>query len=296
MMKIKMQDSVSFRMEFREFGKTGEKISKIGVGTYYDVGWMFLARFGRKSGSEMKIRAIRTAVENGVTLIDTAEVYGSEDLVARAIEGVDRESLFIATKVWITHLSYDSAIKACKRSLKRLNMKYIDLYQIHFPSPIGDIEGTLRAMEKLVDDGLIRYIGVSNFNLDQLKHAMEAMKKYEIVSNQVHYSLRHRDPETDMIPFAEKNGMAILAWYPLEHGDLVRDEAYPTAFLSDLRKRYPEMRASQIALSYLMEANSNVFPIPRASNPDHVLENINSVKYHLSEGEIKILKDSFRSL
>ncbi|KAA8922474.1 MAG: aldo/keto reductase [Thermoplasma sp.] len=292
-MKIKMEDSLSYRMELREFGKTGEKVSRIGVGTYYDVGWMFLARFGKRSDPEGKVRAIRTAVENGVTLIDTAEVYGSEDLVARAIEGFDRSSLFIATKVWITHMSYDSAIKACRRSLKRLNMKYIDLYQIHFPSPVGNMEGTLRAMEKLVDDGLVRYIGVSNFNLRQLKDALGLMKKYDIVSNQIHYSLKHRIPERDIIPFAEKNGMAILSWYPLEHGDLVRDDAYPSDLLTDLRKRYPGIRASQIALSYLMEANSNVFPIPRASNPDHVIENIESVKYTLSEDEINRLKQIF---
>ena len=280
-------------MDFKEFGKTGEKVSRIGIGTYYDVRWMFLARLGRRPGSEMKILAIRTAVENGVTLIDTAEVYGSEDLVASAVDGVPRENLFIATKVWITHLSYDATIKACRRSLKRLNTKYIDLYQIHFPSPVGDIGGTLKAMEKLVDDGLIRYIGVSNFNLDQLKRAMELMNRYEIVSNQVHYSLRHWDPEKDMIRFADQNGVAILAWYPLEHGELVKDEAYPEVFLRELRTRYPDVKASQIALSYLMDANRYVFPIPRASNPDHVKENIASVNYRLSEDDIRILREHF---
>ncbi len=121
-------------MEFRDFGKTGVKVSAIGMGTYYDPQWIVLSRIGIAPSKERRINALKIGLEGGINFIDTAELYNTEELVAEAIKNYDREKIFIATKVWPSHLKYDSLIKAAKNSLKRLKTKYIDLYQIHFPS------------------------------------------------------------------------------------------------------------------------------------------------------------------
>jgi len=198
-------------VEYRVFGKTGVKVSVIGMGTYYDPAWIVLSRLGIRRGYARKLTALRVGLEGGINFIDTAEIYGSEPLVGEAIRGFNRDDLFIATKVWPTHVRYDALIKAAKRSVGRLGVKYIDLYQIHFPNRRVPITETMRAMEYLVDNGIIRFIGLSNFSLDQIIEAQGALKKYEIVSIQMPYSLMDRAIEKDIIPYARKNGMAVIA-------------------------------------------------------------------------------------
>jgi len=209
-------------MEYRLFGKTNEKVSVIGMGTYYDISWIILSHLGIKRGYNKKIEAIRVGIEGGINFIDTAEIYNSEEVIAKAIEGYNREKLFIASKVWPSHLKYNDVIKACKRSLKKLNIKYVDLYQIHFPNRRIPIEETMKAMEYLVDQGLIRYIGVSNFSLQQMIKAQEAMKKYELVSTQMPFSMANRRIEKDIIPYSIKNKIAIICYYPLVMVNLLR--------------------------------------------------------------------------
>ncbi|MDW8034386.1 MAG: aldo/keto reductase [Nitrososphaerota archaeon] len=203
-------------MEYREFGKTGFKASVIGMGTYYDSSFIILARlFHYYKGKDLKVSALRKGIELGINLIDTAEIYETEGLVSEAIHGFKRDELFIATKVWPTHLHYDGVLKAAERSLKRLKCSYIDLYQIHFPNPLIPLQESMRAMNRLVDEGKVKYIGVSNFSLEQLKRANEASPKYEIVSNQVEYNLLKRRIEKDLLPYCEKNNIVILAYRPL---------------------------------------------------------------------------------
>ena len=140
------------------------KVSAVGMGTYYDTPWIMGSHiFSQRLDREDKTAAIKTGIELGINLIDTAEMYNSEPLVAEAIQGYDRDSLFIATKIWITHLKYSQVLKAAQRSLAKLQCSYIDLYQIHWPSPMVPMKETLKAMEKLVDEGKVRYIGVSTF-------------------------------------------------------------------------------------------------------------------------------------
>ncbi len=261
-------------MKYKAFGNTGRLVSEIGMGTYYDPLWILTAKLGWFRGKEEKLRAIKKGLEGGINLIDTAEIYGSERLVGEAINGWNRESLFVATKVWPSHLRYDDVIKSCEKSLERLSTSYIDLYQVHWPNPRIPIKETMRAMEKLVEDGKVRYIGVSNFSLTQLKEAEEALEKCTITSIQNSYSLIDRKIEVDLLPYCNQRNIAVLAYYPLAHGRLTRDKR-----LDVFCNKYGKT-ASQLALRWLTQKN-NVFPIPRASKESHVLENLGASDWEI---------------
>ena len=173
-------------MEYRELGRTGVRIPEVGLGT-----WKY------RGGPE----PLRRGIALGVTLIDTAEMYRTEDAVGMAIQGI-RHRVFVATKVLGSNLRYDQVLRAAENSLRLLNNDVIDLYQIHWPNHGVPIAETMRAMEELVDRGMVRYIGVSNFSVGQLQDAQTAMSKYPIVCNQVLYNLKRRGIERDLIPTA----------------------------------------------------------------------------------------------
>ncbi len=275
------------------FGKTGARVSPMGIGTYYDPGWIASAKLlKRQSNSENKIKAIRAGVEAGVNLIDTAELYESENLVREAVREMPREDLFIASKVWPSHFSYDKVIKSCNRSLKKLGMDYMDLYQLHFPSKRKDIGETMKAMEYLVDQGKIRHIGISNFTLEQTQAAVEALKKYEISSTQMNFNIAHRNIEADLLPYCRENGIAILAYFPLGHGKLVSPDPSTKAIVEEIGKNHGGKTPPQIALNWFYSKFDFVFPIPRASNADHVTENAGSMGWKMTDEEIRKLESA----
>ena len=276
------------------FGKSDFKVSQMGIGTYYDPGWIFSAKvLKRQTKWENKVAAIKAGVDNGINLIDTAELYESENLVKKAIGPFEREDLFIATKVWPSHFSYEKVIKSCERSLKKLGLDYVDLYQLHFPSRIRDISETMRAMEHLMEQGKIRNIGISNFDLERTRKAAESLKKYEIASTQMNFSVAHRDIEKDLIPYCRENKIAILAYYPLGHGKLVSPGSRTASVLREISDNHGGKSAPQIALNWFMSKYDFVFPIPRASNADHVVENSGSMGWKMTEEEIRKLEESF---
>ena len=261
-------------MNFKEFGKTGEKLSNLGIGTW-DIG----------NNINENVESIKFAVDNGVNFIDTAEMYGTEPVVARAINGYNRSDLFIATKVWPDHFDHDAVIKACNDSLKKLETDYIDLYQLHWPSKTVPIGETMKAMEKLMDQGKIRHIGISNFSVDQTKEAMESMNKYEIVSNQVEYSVVTRDIEcSGLYDFCRNNKIAVIAYSPLSHGKIFSKKKMIEE-LSKIGASYGAT-ASQMALAWLMNRD-NVFPIPKATNKTHMKENIASTEIRIKPEDMK---------
>ncbi|MGC8515569.1 MAG: aldo/keto reductase [Thermoplasmata archaeon] len=278
-------------MEYREFGKTAFKLPIFGMGTYYDPGWIAAAKLLKmKPRSEMHLKAINTGLDQGINFIDTAEIYGTEPLIAKAIAGRKRDELFIATKVWRSNLDYDSVIKSCNRSLKNLQTSYIDLYQIHFPNKRIKISETMRAMEYLVKEGKIRHIGISNFSLRQMLDAEETLKTNELASTQMPYSLVDGKIEKDILPHCRDTKIAVLAYYPLGHGKLGSENAFLSAAVADISRNHGGKSLSQIALNWFYSKNENVFPIPRASNPEHVSENVGSVGWRLSIDEISRLE------
>lgn len=280
-------------MEYHEFGKTGFKVSDIGMGTYYDPAYIAVSLVLRHQGGRVaKIAALRKGLELGMDLIDTAEVYQTEDIVGEAIKGHDREGLFLATKVFWNHLRYKGVLKAAENSLKRLRCSYIDLYQAHMPNRRVPIEETMRAMEKLVDEGKVRYIGVSNFSLQQMKKGEEALSKNELASNQVEYSLKVRTIENDILPYCEQKRIAILAYRPLAHGALVKPNPRLKLITDDISQKYGGKTPAQIAINWLMSKSRMVFPIPRASRPERVIENAGTIGWSLEAEDVKKLEEA----
>jgi len=262
----------------------------VGMGTYYDPQWIATAKtIGWKRGAASKVEALKAGLDGGMNFIDTAELYGSEPLVAKAIKGRKREDLFIATKVWPNHLRRDALVKALEKSLKRLETPYVDLYQVHFPNTKVPIEETMGAMEEMKEKGKLLSIGVSNFSLQQTKDAVAALKKSQLASNQVEYSLAHREIEADLLPYCESNKISIICYYPLGHGKLAGAGA--GGKMSTVCKAYGKTPA-QVALNWLVSGR-NVFAIPRASRAQHVKEDLGASGWELKPEDRAQLEAAF---
>jgi diketogulonate reductase-like aldo/keto reductase len=274
-------------MMTKQFGKTGSVVTEIGMGTYYDKPWIRVAKHGWSIGASRKIKALRAGLDRGTRLIDTAEAYYSEPFVAKAIRGRKRDELFIATKVWLDHLHHDDLVMALEKSLARLEISYVDLYQIHFPNASIPIRETMGAMEEMIAKGKIRSIGVSNFSLAQVIEANSALAKSEISACQVNYSLVHRKVERDIIPYCQRNKIAVLAYYPLGHGILARPDSKTEAVC-----RRNSKTPAQVALNWLV-SKPEVFAIPRASRASHVMEDLGGSDWRLNEGDAAELERGF---
>lgn len=243
------------------------------------------------------VEAIKTALALGMTHIDTAELYGeghAEELVAEAIKRFDRRKLFITSKVMSQHLHYNDVIAACKESVKRLKTDYLDLYLIHQPNPDIPITETMRAMASLLEQNLIRFIGVSNFSVSDLKEAQK-FSKYKIVANQIEYSLVSRNAgkftknmESEIIPFCEANKILVIAWRPLAYGLLAKPGTFPA--LDAMAKKYKKTVA-QIALNWII--TKNIATIVKATKPEHIKENLGALGWRLSLEDMDALELAF---
>lgn len=259
-------------MEYRRLGRTGEKISTVGMGT-----WKIGVYSGPSERAE-QVRALRRGIELGCNLIDTAEMYAdgrSEEVVAEAV-GDFRKDILIASKVSPGNLHHDDVIAACNKSLKRLRTGYIDLYQVHWPNPAIPIKETMSAMEDLVREGKVRYVGVSNFTVEQTKEAQIALPKSEVVSNQVEYSLTNRSPEAQVLPYCEKEGLNLIAYTPLAKGKLP-EGLIPKAICAKYK-----VSPIQVMLNWVTRSES-VVAIPKSADVKHIEENMSSVTFRFSD-------------
>jgi len=265
-------------MELRRLGTTGAKISTIGMGTWK------IGVYASLSERAKQVQALRRGIELGCNLIDTAEMYANgkaDEVVAEAV-GDARKDVFIASKVSPENLHRDDVIEACARSLKRLGTSYIDLYQVHWPNPSVPIRETMAAMEELVRDGKIRYIGVSNFSVEQTDEAREALSKSELASNQVEYSLRDRTVEADILPYCEREKLTLIAYTPLARGN-VPERMIPRAVCD----KYG-LTPIQVMLNWVTRSESTV-AIPKSADVKHVEENASSVSVRLSDEEYRAI-------
>ena len=268
--------------DLKELNRTGCKVPAIGLGTWKIGGSMTPDH----SQDDLAIKALRHGISLGMWLIDTAEIYGgghAEELVGEAIKIFNREKIFIVTKVWETNLRYDDVLKAAKRSLKRLKTNYIDLYLIHWPNSRIPLSETMKAMEKLVSDGLVRYIGVSNFSVKLMEEARSYLSKEDIVVNQVKYNVYDRSVERDILPYCQKEGITLMAYTPLAKGSVSTDKT-----LIEIGRKYGKT-AAQVALNWLISKDM-VIAIPKAIRIEHIEENAGAMGWRLSEEDIRYIE------
>src|SRR5919106_557401 len=271
----------------RKFGWTGLDVPVIGMGT-----WMIEGR--SRDAERRAIEALQLGLDLGMSHIDTAEMYGNgraEELVAEAVDG-QREQVFLVSKVLPSNASYEGTLKACKRSLKRLKTDFIDLYLIHWPSSQHPIGETMRAMEKLVDEGMIKFIGVSNFDVEQLMEAQNALVKHRIACNQVLYHLAYRGIERELLAYCTENGIAIVGYSPFGHGNFLSSHSRGGKVLAEIAKRH-NRTVRQVALNFLTR-DPNLFTIPKAGNPDHLRDNSGAVGgLTLTDEDIAVIDKMF---
>ena len=238
-----------------------------------------------------QIKAIIRALENGITHIDTAERYAAghaEELVGQAIKNYQRKKLFIVSKVWPNHLTFDGVLASAAQSLKRLKTDYLDLYLIHKPNPLIPISETIRAMDKLKAEGLIRNIGVSNFSVTSLI-AAQAVSRNKIVANQAHYNLIYREPEAaGLLDYCQKNDVFLVAWRPVEKGILSQKGNRNLDGLFIKNKKSP----SQIAISWLV-SQKNVVTLAKMVDQNHLRENLGALHWQMDNKDVEILRRDF---
>jgi diketogulonate reductase-like aldo/keto reductase len=243
----------------------------------------------RPEWDDRSLAALHSALAVGYTHFDTAEYYAkghSEELIGRALRerNVRREDVFITSKVSPSHLSYNALIKACENSLRNLGTDYLDMYLIHWPSASMDLEDAFRAMNQLVNDKLVKYLGVSNFNLRQLKQSQK-LSETPIVTNQVPYSLTDRSyVKSGMLEYCQENDILLTAYSPLDEGKL---EANPK--LEAIAKAH-NATIFQIALAWLA-MQPRVITIPMSYSLRHIQENFRAGDIDLTKTEMRQLNN-----
>jgi diketogulonate reductase-like aldo/keto reductase len=271
------------RMERKVFDRTGVQVPVIGQGTWH----MGESRRAR----QREVAGLSLGLDLGLNHIDTAEMYGNggaEEVVAAAIRGRRRADLFLVSKVLPRNATYRGTIRAAEQSLRRLRTDYLDLYLLHWPGshPLAD---TMGAMEALVAAGKIRFVGVSNCDVGQMRTAVAALQHERLACNQVLYNLTSRGIELDVIPMCQEEGIAIVGYTPF--GGWPRPGSKGLRVLSEIGARHGKT-ARQVALKFLTR-QPIVFTIPKASNPEHVRENADASGFALTAAETAAIDAAF---
>ncbi len=268
----------------RKFGWTNVEVPIIGQGT-----WMIE---GSQAREQRAVAALRLGLDLGLTHIDTAEMYGNgraEELTAEAI-GARRSEVFLVSKVLPSNASYDGTLRACERSLNRLGTDTLDLYLLHW-SGRHPIRETMRAMETLVQRGCIRFIGVSNLDLDELKEAQRALRHERLACNQVLYHLGDRGIEYRLLPYCAEQQIAVVAYSPFGHSGFPSPAGRGGRVLAGIARNQGRT-ARQVVLNFLVR-RPGVFTIPKASRKEHVLENSQSLEWELSGEDLNAIDEAF---
>jgi len=231
--------------------------------------------------------ALRTGLSLGMTLIDTAELYGSEELIGRAIAG-QRDRVFLVSKVWQTHVAGDGIARACEASLARLGTDHLDLYLLHWPQRVVGLSSIVVAFESLRAKGKIRAWGVSNFKVRDMEELFRVPTGDRCATNQVSYSLSDRGIERDVLPWCEGQGVPIMAYSPLggEGAKLLRD---PT--LARIGAAHG-CSAAAVALAWTIRGG-HVIAIPESGSVDHVKENVAALSLTLTPQELQALDAAY---
>lgn len=320
-------------MEYRRIANTDLKLSVITFGSWAIGGWMWGG-----ANRQDAVRAIRAAYDEGVTSIDTAPVYGqgtSEEIVGQAIEGIKRDKVQLLTKYGMRwdlakgdfafksrdnqgreidiykYAGKESIFKECEDSLRRLKTDYIDLYQIHWPDKTTPPSETFEAIERLIEQGKVRYAGVCNYDVPLME---EAEKYISLVSDQIPFSMVNREAEKEIMPYCRKQGKAVIVYSPLERGLLTgkitpgyrfaegdhrRTNPYFTddfvrrtdVFLERIRPLAHEKEASlsQLVLRWTIDRPDVTVALVGARNAEQAVSNAHAVNIHLNREELEFI-------
>ncbi|MGE0315397.1 MAG: aldo/keto reductase [Lautropia sp.] len=258
---------------------SGERVAALGLGTW---------RYGEdRALRAAEIRTVRRSLELGMTLIDTAEMYGegaAESLIGEALAG-RRDEAFIVSKVYPHNASRKGAVAACERSLRRLRTDRIDLYLLHWRGSVPFAE-TIEAFEALRSAGKIRHFGVSNLDLDDMRAWWRVKGGDALATNQLLYNLTRRGIEFDLRPWLRDKGVPVMAYSPIEQARLLRDHR-----LVDFATRHG-MSPAQAALAWLLAAD-DVIAIPKTADPQRLEENVAALAHPLSREQLAELDALF---
>src|SRR3989338_4078953 len=268
--------------------KTGFEMPVFGLGTW-QMG-------GRKehdldNDDEADILSIRTAIDSGITHIDTAEIYAngySEILLGKAIKGYDRSKLFLVSKVHAENMSYENVINSCKKSLERIETAYLDLYLLHRHNPDLDLKQTIKALDYLVEQDLVKNIGVANFNKEFLAEA-QSYTKNKIVCNQVHYNLEFREPEvTSLLNYCQNNDVFLVAWRPVGKGNLLENIPSIVKEMCDKYQKTP----AEIAINWLI-SQPYILTLSKTRNIEHLRDILNAIGWEMEQNDIEKLRKEY---
>ena len=307
-------------MKYQKFGSTDIELSTIVLGCWAIGGGYTWGKQDEKDS----IDTIRAAIDAGINMFDTAEFYNdgiSEQVLGKGLAG-QRHKVLVATKVWPENLTAEKLTQACEGSLKRLNTDYIDLYQVHWPNWDVPLEETMGAMERLRQDGKIRFIGVSNFGVQDLSDALDCT---EVVTDQLIYSLLFRAIEYEILDKCKQAGVGVLAYSPLAQGlltgkfkgpDEVDDERARVRWFSKNRagtvhdsegceqeafkavERIRDICAdlgepmANVALAWVLQQPGITAVLAGARKPDQIINNARAVELKLSDAVINSLSDA----
>jgi diketogulonate reductase-like aldo/keto reductase len=266
-------------MKRRPFGPTGVEVPLVGQGT-----WQL-----RDHGAAAE--ALRAGLELGMTHLDTAELYrGSEQTIAPLLAG-RREDVFLVSKVLPRNASYKGTLAACDASLARLGTDHLDVYLQHWNDETHPISETMRAMGDLIDQGKIRFAGVSNFDVEELEEAKSALGRHRLACNQVLYHLQERGIESEVLPWCRANGVALVGYSPFgSTGGFPKPTSKGGKALAELARGLGKT-PRQVALAFLTR-EAPLFTIPKAEKVDHARENAGGA-FTLAAGDVATLEEAF---
>lgn len=264
---------------------SGAAAGPIGQGTWY---------LGEDPAAfETERAALRTGLERGMTLLDTAEMYGegaAERLVGRAIEGFDREKLFLVSKVYPFHAGRRDIFRCCEASLRRMNTDYLDLYLLHWRGRVP-LEETVACMEELKARGRIRAWGVSNLDAADMRELLEVPGGGGCATDQVLYHLGSRGIEYDLLPLLRRHAIPVMAYCPLAQAGALRRGLLAAPAVTEAARAHGATSA-QVLLAFVL-AQPGLLPIPRTGDPAHAAENAAAAALHLTDAELAALDRAF---